>query len=118
MEKRKEKKEFAYAYPVRPEDFEYVSATMTLCVHPFTVGAAPDGGRVIRTDADPDVFARLYGRAMCFAEDERAGFAYSHMTATEARSAVFSGAFRAYVLGDEEATALVLSEDPPAPRPI
>ena len=112
-----QKRQFAYAYPIDRSEFEYMAAALTLACRPFTIGVGPDGGRVVRVDAAPDEFERLYWRARCLEEDARCGYSFRHLTRTEARNFTFSSAFKMYVLGDELASVVVM-EDPMAPRPV
>ena len=83
-----------------------MSEALILCFRRYSYGVGPGGKPVVRTDADPEVFRKIRGRAKCLRmrnETPEAEF----MTKGEARNILYASAFNHHYGHGEMPTILV-----------
>lgn len=85
---------YKYSYRIPKEELNSVEAVMRICFHDFGYAADENKNAVIRTDANPDEFRRIRGRAKCFRLYNETGDPY--FTEEEESMGFFIGLYRHY----------------------
>lgn len=105
------RRRFKYEYSCVPkEDMTYVDVVLRLCFHKFAYGVGDDGETVVSTNADPDEFRRIMGRAKCLRLYDETG--EEHMTEEEVADGLWCSSFNHYY-GKDGGTTIVEGFDHP-----